>query len=294
MTQEQADEGVKVAEAPITVLPQNEANVSADKRLGKLPAKSDVRTLMFSRFNGVDKVPAANNYWAKKAPFTYETWGNTTIGDCTVAKQANMFRRFERIERRQTIHIATDEVTRVYYAMTQELYGGGDTGAYEEDALSRSRNPETCLHDSAGHPLLIDAFVRLNPFDHDELRSALFLAKGHGIAICINLPWGFASIDPPNPWDIPEGQELTGAWMPGSWGGHSMFATGYTKEGIILEHTWGIAPQLLTWRAAAVYLDEAHLVIDSVNAWKKKTKGKLDIDGIVKAVNKVSRTKIKA
>jgi hypothetical protein len=50
-----------------------------------------------------------------------------------------MFRRFERIERRRTINLDDQEVIDKYLAMTSRLYGGGDTGAYEEDALSCSR-----------------------------------------------------------------------------------------------------------------------------------------------------------
>lgn len=75
-----------------------------------------------------------------------------------------------------------------------------------------------------------------------------------------------------------------------------MWARDYNEVGIYLTHTWGMEDQLLTWRAAAAYLDEAHLVIDSFDYWRKakpELKKFLDFDGIKKEVNKVSPTKIK-
>lgn len=268
------------------------------KSLGRLPRRSDPRALLFSRFAGValDKPPPKRtNFWPHRAGFTHETWGNNEEGCCTIAKQANMFRRFERLEQKRTIAIATSEVHRVYREMTGELYGGGDTGAYETDALDRSRRPEKSLRDTKGHPLLIDAYVRLHTADQDELRHAIHTAGGHGIAVCLNLPEGFSPINPPDDWDVPQGEPLVGQWMAGSWGGHSMWGIDYDEVGLWLEHTWGIPPQRITWKAVAAFLDEAHLVIDSANSWKKRLKPKvLDVAGIVAAVNRVSSQPILA
>jgi hypothetical protein len=267
------------------------------KCLGRIQARSDPRTLMLRAFAPVlnKPPPAATRFWNRRAGFTDETWGNDQYGSCTVSKQCNMFRRFERLERKRTITIAGGEAVRVYLAMTQALYGGGDTGAYEEDALGRSRSPDTCLHDTDGHPLLIDAYVRVDAKDLDAVRWAVAMAAGHGVAICFNLPVAWSRVESPAPWDAPEGQPLTGDWEPGSWGGHSMWAIDYTRDGLIVEHTWGIPEQIVTWRGVAAFMDEAHVVIDSVDAWRKKPivkSGGLDLAGIVKAVNRVSRVKI--
>jgi hypothetical protein len=87
--------------------------------------------------------------------------------------------------------------------------------------------------------------------------------------------------------------------MPGTWGGHSLWANGYNAKGIILDHTWGFVNNILSWGAAAAYLDEAHLVIDSVDAWRKKASPsdhlrsiKKQIDAVVAAVNEVSAIQI--
>jgi hypothetical protein len=269
----------------------NEQTVHPNRRLGRLPRKSDVRSLMLAHFlTDTDPPPTKTSFWVKKTKFTPETWGNDEEGCCTIAKQANMFRRFQRIEHRATIEITQQEVHTVYRRMTDELYGGGDTGAYEEDALSRSRNPDTALRDTKLRPLTIDAFLRINPANQLELKRAVAMAAGHGIAICINLPVGFSNIEG-HDWDFPDNTPLIGDWLPGSWGGHSMWAIEYDPLGLWLEHTWGIPPQRITWRAAAAYIDESHTVIDSVDSWRRRGVP-LELDQVVQAVNDVSRVKI--
>jgi hypothetical protein len=264
-------------------------------KLGRLPAKSDTRALMFSRFAAPPKkLPARTNFWPRRRAFPLRTFGNTQYGDCTRAKQAVAAMRMERLETRRTPQIDDAEVIRVYVDMSNRLYGGGDNGAYETDALSEWRRPELTFKDTKGRALTIDAFLRLNPFDHEELKSALVAAGAHGVAVCLNLPaawqnWGQRD------WDTPILGPLIGNYLPGSWGGHSMWARDYDEVGLWLNHTWGMPDQRITWRAAAAYLDEAHSVIDSWNYWKAKkpeAKKLLDLAGIRKAVNAVSSQKI--
>ncbi len=71
-----------------------------------------------------------------------------------------------------------------------------------------------------------------------------------------------------------------------------MWARDYDEVGIWLVHTWGLPDQRITWQAAATYLDEAHLVIDSWNWWKEKRGGTLDLPGVREAVNRVSSRRI--
>lgn len=279
----------------------NENDVVSDQRqvkLGRLPMKSTRKAVQFSEFYKYLKLPPSQIYWVKKTPLPLRTYGNTQYGDCTIAKQCVAATRMERMESRgrEMIDIPDSEAIRVYTEMSNELYGGGDNGAYEDDALNRWRNPDKTFRDSKGRPFPIDAYLRLDAKNHDEVKAALALSGPKGIAICLNLPVAFSRIDPPNKWDIPEGQPLIDEWMPGSWGGHSMWANGYTKEGIILDHTWGIPNQILTWEAAAAYMDEAHVVIDSVDGWRKKTQKavKFNLNGVIDAVNSVSSIRIAA
>jgi hypothetical protein len=268
------------------------------KCLGRIQPRSDPRTLMLRAFAPAmaNPPPTFTHFWTRRANFSNESWGNRAVGDCTLASQCNLFRLFERLERGRTVVINPQEVIDKYFQMTQDLYGGGDTGAYEEDALNRSRSEDTCMRDASGHPLLIDAYVRVDPKDIDAVKWALAMSAGHGIKICFNLPLAWSGIDPPAMWDVPEGQPLTGEWEPGSWGGHSMTAQEYNSTGLLLPSTWEQPPQWVTWRGVAAFADECHVVIDRKDDWLKRPivkRGGLDLAGIVKAVNKVSRTKIK-
>src|SRR5688572_6640855 len=210
-------------------------------RLGRLPSKADPRALFLNKFSALEEPPPPKtNFWPRRKDFPIRSFGNLDYGDCTRAKQAIAAMRMERLEQRRTISITDDEVIRVYKEMSDRLYGGGDNGAYEVDALDCWRRKEYTFNDAKGRALTIDAYLRLNPYDHDEMRRALALAGAHGIAVCLNLPWAFASIDPPDDWHLPEGQMMTGEWMPGSWGGHSMWARDYDEVGIWLVHTWDI------------------------------------------------------
>jgi hypothetical protein len=268
------------------------------KQLGRLPSKADPRALFLNRFSALDVTPPAKtNFWPRRKAFPLRSFGNLTYGDCTRAKQAIAAMRMERIEQYRTIKIDDTEIIRVYREMSDRLYGGGDNGAYETDALDCWRRKEYTFRDmgTANSPprdLTIDAYLRINPYDHDELRRAMATAGAHGLAVCVNLPWAFSSIDPPSDWDIPTGS-LIGEWLPGSWGGHSLWARDYDEVGIWLVHTWEIPDQRITWRAAAAYLDEAHLVVDSWNWWKNTKDPRLmDLDALRAAVNRVSSVKI--
>lgn len=282
-------------------LPNNERPDVAESvpgRLGRLPTKSDTRALLFNRYADLPKtLPKATNFWRRRAPFTPRSFGNLLYGSCTRSKQAIAARRFERLEVRRTPTISDDEIVRVYVEMSNRLYGGGDNGAYETDALNEWRNPETTFRDTQGRALTIDAYVRLNPYDHEEIKTALWASEGHGLAFCINLPWAFSRIRPPHDWAVPAGQLMVGEWMPGSWGGHSMWLYDYDEIGLLFDHTWELEPQRITWDAASKYIDEVHLVIDSLDYWRKqkaRAKKWLDLAKITTDVNKVSSLKIAA
>lgn len=264
-----------------------------DRKLGKGKPKTSLKQLFLQTFlkpKAEIVLPKATNFWRKRKGFPLNTWGNTDAGCCTRAKQALAHCRMERLEQRRTIEITTEEVLRVYYNMTSRLYGGGDTGAYEVDALSEWRKPDLTFKDTKGRPLTIDAFVAVNHRNIEEIKKGIYLSGAHGMAVCFNLPEAWSDT---YRWDIPENQLPTGKYEPGGWGGHSMWALDYTEEGVIIGHTWGVPDGLVTWRGMAQYCDEAYLVIDSVNAWKKKRGKIINVDALKSAVNEVSAQKIK-
>lgn len=274
------------------------------KALGRLPRKSDPRALMFARFAEPRRVlPPYTKFWPRRTAFPLRSFGNRGHGDCTFASQATAQMRHERLEVRRTPIITDEEVIRVYYNLTLREYGvgdgtpnnpAGDVGAYETDALNNWRRPDLTFRDSKLRPLTIDAYLRINAGDIEEIKNALVTAAAHGLKFCINLPAAFQAIDPPNDWDIPAGQPLLGDWQAGSWGGHSMYARDYDEIGMWFCHTWDMPDQRITWRAVAAYVDEVHLVVDSLDLWRKKPgiKRELDLPGIRAAVNRVSAQKV--
>jgi hypothetical protein len=136
--------------------------------------------------------------------------------------------------------------------------------------------------------LTIDAYTRINHLDHEALKSAIYITGGHGIKLCFNLPWAWSST---TNWTVPAGQAMIGEWVPGSWGGHSIYAYAYTKTGIWIK-TWG-HDQFVTWEGVAAYCDEAHWVVDSLDAWRKKPAARLvNLNQLKEAVNAVSDQKI--
>lgn len=277
---------------------RTEVSEARKVRLGRLPRKSNRRALMAADFPGLLDlldVPETTRYWRGKAKLPNRSYGNTLYGDCTRAKQAVAITRMERIEQRRLVQISDQEVLDRYSEMSQRRYGGGDNGAYEVDALDDWRNPDTTIRDVDGHPYTIDAYLGVNPANLREVRAALAFSRAHGLPFCINLPAAFAGLRPPQPWHVPPGQALTGEWQPGSWGGHSMWLHEASADGPVADHTWDLDPQLITWDAWAAYVDEVHIVIDSVNRWRKaatsrKVKGALG--DVADAVNAVSDIKV--
>jgi hypothetical protein len=268
-------------------------NTDQDWRLGKAPARGHIKMLNFADYVKADvPVPEKTNFWKKRAAFPLRSYGNNSFGCCTKASQAILATKMERIEFRRTINITDDEIIRNYLAMTSRLYGGGDTGAYELDALNEWRNPDRTFRDDKGHPLTIDAYTRINQNNSDDIKRAIFLSGAHGIKVCFNLPVAWSRT---TTWDVPDGVIPMGPWQPGSWGGHSMTsASDYDKDWIYLDHTWGVPAGRISWKAFAIYCDEAYSVIDSVASWKKRLdKKQINIPAIIGDVNAVSDVKIK-
>jgi hypothetical protein len=263
-------------------------------RLGRRPHKTSRRALQFSHFSKALSLPKATNHWTRRKKLARRSYGNNILGNCTIAKQVVAAQFMERLEQpRRRFEVTTEEINRVYLRMTDDLYGGGDTGAYEDDALNRWRNPELTFRDTKQNPYAISAYLKINAADHDELKLALALAGAKGIACCMNLPRAFEDQDPPAKWDVPDDTPMVGPLTPGGWGGHSMWFIDYTEEGMIPWHTWDdLETNVVTWDAVAAYLDEAHLVIDAMNPWRKKLQaqstGRLDLGGVRDAVNAIS------
>jgi hypothetical protein len=261
-----------------------------------MPAKASIKSLLFADFLKANQPdpPKSFNYWAKRKPFSLNFFGNDTVGDCTIASQANMSLRMERIETRRTPSFTDNAILTAYYNMTERLYGGGDTGAFETDALDNWRNPDHTFKDTQGRPITIDAYTKINQASQMDVKRALWSTNAKGIKACFNLPAMWQRTISPGIWDAPpKGISPVGNWLPGSWGGHSTYIYGYTDKGLWIR-TWNVL-QFVTWEGFALYCDEAYWVLDSADSWRKRTgnqAGQVKIGDLVDAVNSVSDIKV--
>lgn len=264
-------------------------------KLGKNPPKHDDRTLQFVDFLTKPTPPPATNFWPKeKVTFPLRTFGNDKYGDCTRASQAEMQLRMEVLEVGAIPNITDAEVIRVYNIMEKDLYGGGDNGANELDALNYWRRADKTFQDDKKNAYTIAAYTKVNQKNIDEVKQAIALSGAHGIKVCFNLPIAWQSVQSLI-WDIPKGQKATGKYAPGSWGGHSMFARDYDETWLYLPSTWGMPDGKISWTAFALYCDEAYSVVDSVDKWRTANLGRsarFDIEKLVAEVNKISPIKI--
>lgn len=269
-------------------------NIVEGKRVGVGFPKTSPNMLMFANYANKSVVPPKSlRFWRRRNPFPIYETGNNEHGCCAIASQAIFQMKMERLERRITAPITQDEILRVYYNLTKRLYGGGDTGCYEVDALNNWRNKDLTFRDSkCNEPLTIDAYTKVNHFNIEEVKRAIFMSGGKGIKVCFALPMAWSGT---LTWDIPEGQQLVGEWQKYSWGGHSQTcAEDYDENWIYINHTWNCPVGKISWKAFQTYATEVHVVIDSLDEWRKKVPNKtFNAKALISDINNVSDLKIK-
>jgi len=221
--------------------------------LGRQPSRRDPRNLLLARYldeaTVLPTVPAATDYSAKVT-----AWGmmeNDSLGDCTCAAAGHLTQAWTAETGHET-DPPDSAVARFYWetgdppAATGQPGGPTDTGRVETDVLNYWRR-----HSLGGHR--ISAYAACDVKRPDLLRAGLYLFGG--LYLGLELP---LSAQTQHVWDL-VGDGRTGPSQPGSWGGHAVAAVAYDAGGLTVV-TWG-ALMRMTWRFAAVYLDEAYAVL---------------------------------
>lgn len=251
-------------------------------KLGRQPARHDDRTLRLASYltPAAPKPPTTVDR-LKPVP-TWDILGNDRAGDCgpateghgTVAFGANIGR---------PITVTTADTLAVYTAMTgydptRTLPDGSnptDTGVVLLDLMNHWRKVGI-----AGHK--IDAFVSVNPRNHDEVRTAVQLFDG--VLTGLDLPlsaepqfrahrvWATAS--------GPNGQ-------PGSLGGHCVW-TGAVSPGRLRCVTWGTV-QAMSWAFWDRYTSEcfAAVSLDQLDAKGLSVTG-LNLDALLADLHRIT------
>lgn len=248
-------------------------------KLGKQSYRHDDRTLAMADFLEAPYVPDHFDFDHDRAKFPVHVWGNDAYGDCVIAGQANCLLRLERVETKRTLKTLTDEVAISRYKRLTGCVSPGDkndTGLVVLDALSDWRHHGWQLQNT----YTIDAYGEIDPMDLAALRAGCFLLGGihFGLALPITAR---DQIGKNLPWDVVAG--AGGDAAPGSWGGHLVYSKQYSS-GKFACLTWG-HNQMITDAFIQKYADEAWVVVDSLDHWRKNDH--LDVTGMIAKMRSV-------
>lgn len=164
-------------------------------KLGRKPARHDVRTLKLSSYLDHKKLtPIPDSIdWGTKTP-EWGTMHNDTIGDCTIAGAGHMEMCWT--SNAGSLYVPSDaDIVSAYSAITGYSPDdpSSDEGAVELDVLKYWRN-----NGIAGRK--IQAFVSVDPKDIQQVRTAIYLFGGVYAGVTLResdlsafqkgIPWG--------------------------------------------------------------------------------------------------------
>jgi hypothetical protein len=218
----------------------------AAQMLGKLPVRTDVRTLSLARYIDADKLPAPpESFDETRRVESWPMYANDRIGDCTTAAAAHMIEAWTAAGRGQALQLTERAVLEAFdhVKLTDPLTG--EEGAIELDVLRYWRATGI-----GGHR--IGAYARVAAHDPRLVRVAAWLFGG----LYIGLQMPLSARDQPV-WDWTG--TLSGPARPGSWGGHAVDVVGYDGTGLTV--VTGGRLQELTWSFWDRYCDEAYCIL---------------------------------
>lgn len=226
-------------------------------KLGKAEAKKDSRNLRLSAIiKVIPKVPLEYDFDVQHPSIPTPMYANDVYGDCVIAGRAHQTLRFELVEQSKILNITDKEVLKEYFKQT----GGVDSGLYLLDSISLWRKLGWVADKKR---YWIKAFAEVNPKSKAEIKASIYTDLGIGLGLY--LPASAArQLQLGQTWSVVAGSSS----KPGSWGGHYVYVTGYTKSGPVCV-TWG-RKQSMTWGFLAKYCDEAYAIIDAINTTKKR------------------------
>lgn len=206
-------------------------------RLGKKPAKHDLRTLNLKMYltEALPPPPPSVDYSQRAA---WHLFANDRLGDCTCASAGNVVGLWTALEGTEAA-ISDQQVIDLY----NRVNGGRDQGALCLEVLNTWR--AVGLADEA--PI---AYASIEPGNSDHIKTAVDLFAG--VYIGLVLP-ASAQSQVGSTWEFVADSSRN---QPGSWGGHCVNIVGYDDQGLTCV-TWGTV-QKMTWNFWQTYCDEAY------------------------------------
>jgi len=215
-------------------------------KLGKLPVRTDARTLALSRYVDRAQLPPAPPTFDLTAHIAdWPMYLNDRIGDCTIAAAGHMIEAWTAAATGTPDEVTNEDVQTAFDRVKIVDPATGEEGAVELDVLRDWRS-----HGVGGHR--IAAFARVSLVDHELVRAAAWLFEG--LYLGLELP---LTAQGPGIWDWTG--SLTGPARPGSWGGHAVDVVRYDADALTVV-TWGRLQQM-TWAFWDRYVDEAYCII---------------------------------
>lgn len=232
-------------------------------KLGKQPAKRDVRTLFLENYYAFPE-PPEERIWSDKVS-KYGMMRNDEIGDCGIAGPAHMIQTWTANANEEYI-ISDEDVVKTYSAITgyDPKTGLNDNGVVLLDVLKYWRTEGI-----GGRK--IGAFMAVNPRNLRMVKVAI--NEFGGTLVGLSLPLSAQNQDR---WDVTS--SFNGYGKPGSWGGHCTMKPDYLKNGDFRHITWG-AKQPSSPNFNMVYTDEEYVILspDFIND-KKLSPANFDWD----------------
>ncbi|MDQ6610583.1 MAG: hypothetical protein M3Y85_12265 [Bacteroidota bacterium] len=244
---------------------------------GKLPYVHDPRTLHLSDYLSWEpsvKIPQEYNWGRKIHPDKWSSFGNLKINDCTCAAAGHLIMtwtgnigRFHRPTTRSIVKAYTDITG--FNPKTDGI--GKPVEAIK--ALKYWRK-----HGIDNHKII--AFAKLSFKNREQLKQAIYLYGGCYVGL--NLPKSAEKqYNESKKWTVPR-NGANGVGEPGSWIGHALSITGYSKNELTAI-SWGkeIIMSLDFWEK---YVDESYAVFSSDFVRDDHTPTKIKIDVLRKDV----------
>jgi hypothetical protein len=218
------------------------------EQLGKLPVRTDVRTLSLGRYVDDARLPRPPDTFDEASGVSrWPMYANDRTGDCTIAAAAHMIEAWTAARRGRPVEISERAVLAAFDDVKVVDPGTGEEGAIELDVLRYWR-----AHGIGGHR--IGAYARVSVHDRTLVQTAAWLFGGLYIGIQLPLTAREQEV-----WDFTG--SLSGPARPGTWGGHAVDVVRYDTRGLTVV-TWGRLQQL-TWSFWGRYCDEAYCIISN-------------------------------
>ncbi len=222
-------------------------------KLGKLPVRTDVRTLQLARYVDPAKLPAPPPVLdLTQHVHDWPMYANDRLGDCTIAAAGHMIEAWSAASHGHATEITEAAVLRAFDKVKIVDPATGEEGAVELDVLTYWRK-----HGIGRHK--IGAFARVSVHDRHLVRTGAYLFGGLYIGLALPLTARTQAV-----WDWT--RSLSGRARPGSWGGHAVDVVAYSGDGLLVV-TWG-SLKLMTWSFWERYCEEAYCILsdDFLNA----------------------------